>query len=250
MESRNNDQQHSPPFEDQEEAAPLALECTISTATAEHILADRLQIYNGRNAMNGRSNYKRNKRLVASDGPRAGPAPPSANVASPVGLPTRESVRDSLFDSIKHLLAVKWANYEDKCELEGIYPGVGIQQISPPIPRKTTFSGYKPQGATPAQYYPRLDGVVKLTVCWEFAVVLIGTLSGFLTIFYENNRRAPCLFTQLDLQEDSPVHVSQYKFIGLQQPTPNAVKQAFEKQQKELYDLGTGSALLVRSAQD
>jgi hypothetical protein len=87
-------------------------------------------------------------------------------------------------------------------------------------------------------------------VGWEFAVVLLGTLSGFLTIFYENNRRAPCLFTQLNLQEDSPVRVSQYKFYGTQQLTPNAVKQAFEKQQKESYDLGAGSALLVRSAQD
>jgi hypothetical protein len=85
-------------------------------------------------------------------------------------------------------------------------------------------------------------------VSWEFAVVLLNTLSGFLTIFYENDRRVPCLFTQLNLQEDSPVHISQYKFYGTQQPTPNAVKQAFEKQQKESYDLGAGSALLARTS--
>ena len=148
------------------------------------------------------------------------------------------------------MLVVKWASYEDKCEHEGIEPGVGVQQISPPVASNTTFSGYKPQGEAPAQYYPRPDGVVKLTVGWEFAVVLLSTLCGFLTILYENNRYAPCLFTQLNLQEDSPVHVSQYKFYGTQQPTPNAVKQAFEKQQKESYDLGAGSALLARSAQD
>jgi hypothetical protein len=214
MESRNNDQQHSPPFEDLEEAAPLALELAISTATVEHILADRTKIYNNRNAMTSRSNHKRNKRLVASNSPRAGPAPPSANVATPTGLPTRESIRASLFDSIKQLLYVKWANYEDKCELEGIEPGVGIQQISPPIASNTTFSGYNPQGAAPAQYYPRPYGVVRLTVGWAFAVVLLGTLSVCLTVFYENNRRAPILCTPLNLQEDSPVHVSQYKFYG------------------------------------
>jgi hypothetical protein len=101
MESRNNDQQHSPSFEDLEEATRLALELIISTATVEHILVDRFKVYHGRNAMTSRSNHKHNKQLVASNGPRAGPAPPSANVVTPLGLPTRDSVRASRFDSIK-----------------------------------------------------------------------------------------------------------------------------------------------------
>jgi hypothetical protein len=100
-----------------------------------------------------------------------------------------------------------------------------------------------------SNYYPGHDGLIKFTVDSTFGLHLLSKNSGFMILFFEDNRRAPFLYTQINLQEGSPFYIFQYSFMG-QQPNPNALLQAFELQQKTGYDIREGSAQLCRSAQD
>jgi hypothetical protein len=102
-----------------------------------------------------------------------------------------------------------------------------------------------------SNYYPGHDGLIKFTVDSAFGLQLLSKNSGFMILFFEDNRRAPFLYTQINLltRRGSPFYISQYSFMG-QQPNPNALLQAFELQQKTGYDIREGSAQLCRSAQD
>jgi hypothetical protein len=143
----------------------------------------------------------------------------------------------------------QWIKYTEDCEEENIEPGLGVQQILPQA-RAKTFSGYKPFGTVDSNYWPGHDVYsLQFTVGSDFGLRLLGKNSGFLILFFEDNRRAPYMHTQINLQEGGPFYITQYLFTG-QQPNPDALLQAFESQQKAMYNIREGSALLCRSTQE
>ena len=50
-----------------------------------------------------------------------------------------------------------------------------------------------------SNYYPGHDGLIKFTVDSAFGLQLLSKNSGFMILFFEDNRRAPFLYTQINL---------------------------------------------------